>query len=59
LADARNGAIAAGDLLTSSPQTGCAMKATDFQLAFGSVIGKALTPLDEGTGLVNMVISLQ
>jgi hypothetical protein len=35
------------------------MRAADPALAFGAVIGKALTPLDEGTGLVDMIISLQ
>jgi hypothetical protein len=58
-ADARYGAIQAGDLLTTSPTTGCAMRAGDEPRAFGSVIGKALTSLDEGTGFVDMIISLQ
>jgi hypothetical protein len=57
--DARHGPVRVGDLLTSSPTPGCAMRAADPALAFGTVIGKALTPLDEGTGLVEMIISLQ
>ena len=57
--DAGHGAVRVGDLLTSSPTPGCAMRAADPALAFGAVIGKALTPLDEGTGLVEMIISLQ
>jgi hypothetical protein len=35
------------------------MRAGDEPRAFGSVIGKALTSLDEGTGFVDMIISLQ
>jgi len=58
-ADARYGPIRIGDLLTTSPSHGCAMKAADPSRAFGSIIGKALSPLDEGEGLVTMLISLQ
>jgi len=57
--DTRYGSIEVGDLLTSSPSTGCAMRASDSNQAAGAVIGKALTPLDEGRGLVEMLISLQ
>jgi hypothetical protein len=35
------------------------MKASDPQRAFGSVTGKALTPLREGVGLVDVLITLQ
>jgi hypothetical protein len=58
-ADARYGAIGVGDLLTSSPTAGCAMRASDAEQAFGAIIGKALTPLPAGSGLVEMVIGLQ
>ena len=58
-ADAGHGPIRAGDLLTSSSSVGCAMRAADPQQAFGAVIGKALTPLDDGSGLVEMLIGLQ
>jgi hypothetical protein len=58
-ADAAYGPIAVGDLLTSSRSVGCAMRASDAQQAFGAVIGKALTPLDEGDGLVELLIGLQ
>lgn len=58
-ADASYGSIRAGDLLTTSPNRGCAMKASDPAHAFGTIIGKALNPLDEGEGLVPMLISLQ
>ena len=58
-ADAAYGRIEVGDLLTTSPRPGCAMKATDPGRAFGAVIGKAMSPLDDGEGLVTMLISLQ
>lgn len=58
-ADASYGAIGVGDLLTTSPSPGCAMRAADPARAFGAVIGKALSRLDEGEGLISMLISLQ
>jgi hypothetical protein len=58
LADAAFGRIEAGDLLTSSPTVGYAMRASDARKAPGATIGKALTPLPAGRGLVEMVISL-
>jgi hypothetical protein len=57
--DARYGAVEVGDLLTSSPSEGCAMRVRDSLHASGAVIGKALTPLEKGTGLVEMLICLQ
>lgn len=57
--DASYGAIEVGDLLTTSPTLGHAMKANDPMKAFGSVIGKALRPLDSGEGLIPILIALQ
>lgn len=57
--DATYGAIEIGDLLTTSPTTGHAMKAIDLYKSFGAVIGKALRPLAEGVGLIPILISLQ
>jgi hypothetical protein len=57
--DARYSAIAVGDLLTTSPTPGHAMKATDRELAFGAVIGKALCPLQDGQGLIAVLVTLQ
>ncbi len=57
--DSAYGAIAVGDLLTTSQTPGHAMRASDPARAFGAVIGKALKPLDEGRGLVHMLVSLQ
>jgi hypothetical protein len=57
--DAQYAAIEVGDLLTTSPTPGHAMKADDPLKAFGSVIGKALRPLETGQGLVPILIALQ
>ena len=57
--DAGHGAIEIGDLLTTSPTLGHAMKADDPLKAFGTVIGKALRPLAEGQGLIPILIALQ
>lgn len=57
--DATNGAIAPGDLLTSSPIPGHAMKVTDHTKAQGAIIGKAMTSLKEGRGLVLVLVTLQ
>jgi len=54
-----NGAIQPGDRLTTSPTPGHAMKATDEGRTPGAVIGKAMTPLAEGRGLVLVLVSLQ
>ncbi len=59
LADASYGAIVPGDLLTTSGTPGHAMRVSDNRLAPGSVIGKAMTPLREGTGLVLVLVNLQ
>ena len=57
--DAQYGPIEVGDLLTTSPTPGCAMRATDSTLAFGAVIGKAMSRLDSGCGLIPILIALQ
>lgn len=57
--DAQYSPIAIGDLLTTSPTPGHAMKADQPRKAFGAVIGKALRPLTEGQGLVPILIALQ
>lgn len=45
-----------GDLLTTSPTAGHAMRARD--ALPGTVFGKALESLDVGTGLVRMLVML-
>jgi len=59
LADASFGPIEPGDMLTSSSIPGYAMKVMNFNKALGAVIGKAMTPLKEGKGLVLVLVSLQ
>lgn len=54
-----NGAVRAGDLLTTSPIAGHAMKALDHDRANGAIIGKAMSNLDSGTGLVFVLVNLQ
>ena len=56
-ADASYAAIFAGDLLTTSPTPGHAMAA--IAPAPGTVIGKALEPLDIGTGMIRVVDMLR
>jgi hypothetical protein len=58
-ADASNGPIKPGDLLTTSPTPGHAMKVTDPARAQGAIIGKAMTGLKEGKGLALVLVSLQ
>jgi hypothetical protein len=57
--DASYAPIEVGDLLTTAPTLGHAMKASDPLKAFGAVIGKALRPLKTGQGLVPILIALQ
>ena len=63
--DARYGSIQRGDLLTSSPRPGYAMKAQPVDVSGieiyrpGTIIGKALEPLDSGQGLIEIFIVLQ
>ncbi len=59
MADASQGAIEPGDLLTTSDVPGHAMKVADHGKATGAVIGKAMTQLKENTGLVLVLVSLQ
>lgn len=57
--DARDNPVRVGDLLTTSTTPGFAMRADDPMQAFGAVIGKALRPLSEGTGLIPILVALQ
>jgi hypothetical protein len=57
--DASHGAIAPGDLLTTSPTPGHAMKVADPARAHGAILGKAMSALDQGQGLVLVLVSLQ
>jgi hypothetical protein len=57
--DARYSPIEVGDLLTTSPTLGHAMKAEDQLKAFGSVIGKALRSIGQGQGIIPILVALQ
>ena len=58
-ADASREPIAPGDLLTTAPRAGHAMKVVDHGRAQGAVLGKAMTSLEKGTGLVLVLVALQ
>ena len=57
--DTSHGAIEPGDLLTTSDTPGHAMKVTDHAKAQGAIIGKAMTELKQGKGLVLVLVTLQ
>jgi hypothetical protein len=58
-ADVSNGAIEPGDLLTTSSTPGRAMKVTDHLRAQGAILGKAMSGLREGNGMVLVLVTLQ
>jgi hypothetical protein len=59
LADASNGAIQPGDLLTTSSTPGHAMKVMDYSQSPGAIIGKAMSTLEAGRGYVLVLVTLQ
>ncbi len=56
---AENGSIRRGDLLVSSSRPGYAMKGTNRSRMLGAVIGKALGSLASGTGVIEVLVTLQ
>ena len=54
---AENGAIAPGDLLTTSATPGHAMRAGS-TAPMGTILGKALEPLAQGTGVIRVLVTL-
>ena len=56
---AENGAIRPRDLLVSSSTPGYAMKGTDRNRLMGAVIGKAMGTLNVGTGVIEVLVTLQ
>jgi len=58
-ADASTGSIRPGDLLTTSENPGHAMKVTDHAASQGAILGKAMSKLDDGAGLVLVLVTLQ
>jgi hypothetical protein len=57
--DASGAAIEPGDMLTTSDTPGHAMKVADYPRAQGAIIGKAMTSLEAGKGLVLVLVNLQ
>ncbi|MDV5149630.1 hypothetical protein R1T08_37340 [Streptomyces sp. SBC-4] len=57
-AEASSWPIRVGSLLTTSVTPGHARAAVDRDAAFGAVLGKAMTPLASGTGLVLVLVGL-
>ncbi len=56
---AENGSIVAGDLLVASSTLGHAMKGTDRSKMLGAIVGKALEPLPAGSGVIQVLVTLQ
>ncbi len=59
LADASDAPIKPGDLLTTSATPGHCMRVTDHAQAQGAIIGKAMSSLEKGKGMVLVLVSLQ
>lgn len=59
MATNEGGSIKPGDLLTSAPTPGKAMKVRKLRKAQGSIIGKAMTSMNTEEGLVLILINLQ
>jgi hypothetical protein len=59
LAETANGPVQPGDLLTTSSVPGHAMKVTDHAQAQGAILGKAMSRLETGRGLVLVLVTLQ
>lgn len=58
-ADASTGPIQPGDLLTTSALPGHLMRVSDYERAHGAVVGKAMSALEAGQGLVLVLVALQ
>ena len=58
-AEADSGPIRPGDLLTTSSLRGHAMRVDDAGRSGGAVLGKAMSSLESGRGLVLVLVSLQ
>ena len=57
--DASLAPITPGDLLTTSSRPGHAMNASDRDRAPGATLGKAMSSLESGQGLVLVLVNLQ
>ena len=56
---AENGPIRRGDLLVTSSIPGHVMRGTDRARMTGAIVGKALQNFDSGTGVIEILVSLQ
>ena len=56
---AEGGSIHPGDILVTSSKSGYAMKGVDRTQIAGAIVGKALGHLDSGTGIIEVLVSLQ
>ena len=56
---AENGPIHRGDLLVTSSRAGYAMKGTDRTRMVGAVVGKALQPMENKEGTIQVLVTLQ
>ncbi len=54
-----NGPIIPGDLLTTSATPGHAMRVRNYDKARGAILGKAMSPLMRGKGLVLVLVTLE
>ena len=59
LADATSGPIKPGDLLTTSGTPGHVMKVSDHSKAQGAIVGKSMSALKDGRGMVLVLVNLQ
>lgn len=57
--DADLAPVAVGDLLTTSPTSGHAMRASAPDVAHGTIIGKALAPLKAGRSLIPVLVTMR
>ena len=57
--DSHENPIEPGDLLTTANLPGHAMKVIDHIKAQGAVLGKAMSSLESGQGLVLVLVTLQ
>lgn len=58
-ASAENGPIAPGDMLTTAATPGHAMRCDDRIRYAGAIVGKALEPLQDGVGVIKMLVAMQ
>jgi hypothetical protein len=56
---AENGPVRVGDLLVTASTPGYAMRATDPRRMAGAIVGKALEPLLQGSGVIRVLVTTQ